>query len=261
MKISPVIYLDYNATTPVAPEVMNEMLPYFLSHYGNPSSNDHLLGWQAKETMEACRRQLSDSLGTNDCKIIFTAGATESINMVLRGLRQSSKNHIITCKTEHSAMLDTCRTLEGVGFEVTYLDVDQDGIVDIDQLKGSVNERTFMVAIMWVNNETGVIQPIEEIGEFCHQNDLIFLTDATQAIGKIPIDLSNLPVDVILGSAHKIYGPKGVGFLGIRKELAKQLNPQTTGGGQEYSKRAGTSNLPGIVGLSKSSCPGLRFIK
>ena len=249
---SPIIYLDYNATTPVAPEVMNEMLPFYLSNYGNASSNDHLLGWQAKEAVAEARLALAEILGCTAHEVIFTAGATESINMVLRGLKIMGKNHIITCKTEHNAVLDTCQELEHEGYTVTYLEVDSDGLVDLEQVKAAINEETLLVAIMWVNNETGVIQPIEAIGQICQEREIPFMSDATQAIGKLRIDLASLPVDIILGSAHKIYGPKGIGFLATKQRWLSHLEPVITGGGQESRKRAGTTNVPGIVGLTKA---------
>lgn len=248
----PVIYLDYNATTPVAPEVVNEMLPLFLSNFGNASSNDHILGWRAKEFVDQARASLAKAFGCGGAEIIFTGGATESINMVLRGFRAGKKNHIITAKTEHNAVLDTCQQLENEGFRVTYLDVDEDGLISLEELEAAITEDTLLVTVMWVNNETGVIQPIEKIGALCKDRGVVFMSDATQAIGRMSIDLSKIPVDIILGSAHKIYGPKGIGFLRITKTLQKQLTPITTGGGQEYGKRAGTTNVPSIVGMSKA---------
>jgi cysteine desulfurase len=248
--VQPVIYLDYNATTPVAPEVMNQMLPLFLSNYGNASSSDHLLGWQAKEELENARKMLANDMGASNMDLIFTGGATESINMVLRGLSIAGKNHIVTVKTEHSAVLDTCRILEKRGMEITYLDVDHEGLVDSAELERAIRDTTWLVSVMWVNNETGIIQPVERIGELCRSRNVLFMSDATQAIGKIAIDMTNMPIDIILGSGHKIYGPKGVGFLAMKKELLQHLDPVITGGGQEYRKRAGTINLPAIVGLS-----------
>lgn len=228
------------------------MLPLFLSNYGNASSNDHLLGWHAKETLENARKSLANDLGAENSEIIFTAGATESINMILQGLRIEGKNHIITVKTEHNAVLDTCKMLENDGFTVTYLGVDQNGLIDLKEFEEAITETTLLVTIMWVNNETGVIQPIDEIGAICRKRDVIFMSDTTQAIGKLKIDMASLPVDIILGSAHKIYGPKGVGFLALDKHLMDYLKPIIIGGGQEYRKRAGTINLPSIIGLSQA---------
>jgi len=252
MNSSSVIYLDYNATTPVDPRVVNAMLPLFQTNYGNPSSTDHILGWQAKDIIEKARLSIAENLGAYSAEIIFTAGATESINMVLRGLQIEKKSHIITAKSEHNAVLDTCQELGNRGQDVTYLDVDSDGLIDLELLEKSITEKTFLVTIMWVNNETGVIQPINDIARLCRKYNIIFMCDATQAIGKIPIDLKSCPVDIILGSAHKIYGPKGVGFLKITKELQKKLIPVLTGGGQEFRKRAGTLNVPSIVGFAKA---------
>ena len=218
MNIHPVIYLDYNATTPVAPEVMNAMLPFYLSNYGNPSSNDHLQGWQAKEALEQARESLLRQLGAINHELVFTSGATESINMVLRGLKIPGKNHIITCKTEHRAVLDTCEALKRQGFKITYLEVDQEGLLSPDKLAAAITDKTLLVSIMWVNNETGVIQPVARISDICQEHNIPFMTDATQAVGKLKIDLSLIPADFILGSAHKIYGPKGLGFLMIKRQ-------------------------------------------
>jgi cysteine desulfurase len=252
MNINPAIYLDYNATTPVAPEVVNEMLPHFLTAYGNPSSNDHILGWQAKEAVEEARKAIADGLDALSEEIIFTAGATEALNMVLRGLNNVPGSHVITLKTEHNAVLDTCAVLEKTGTEVSYLDVDDNGIISLKELEDTIRPETSLACIMMVNNETGVVQPIKEIAEICHKKGILLMSDTTQIIGKMPVSASELGVDILTGSAHKFYGPNGVGFLYINKSIIKDLSPIITGGGQEGKKRAGTVNVPGIVGMAKA---------
>jgi len=252
LNINPAIYLDYNATTPVAPEVVNEMLPHFLSAYGNPSSSDHIMGWQAKEAEEEARANMARILNVKSQELIFTAGATEAINMVLRGMEKGSRNHIITLKSEHNAVLDTCVALESSGVDVTYLGVDQNGIINLEELENAITEHTYMVSVMLVNNETGVIQPLKDIAAICKSNSVLFMSDATQAIGKMPVNVEELGLDIMAGSAHKFYGPKGVGFLYMKDDLYKRLNPIITGGGQELKKRAGTTNVPGIIGMAKA---------
>jgi cysteine desulfurase len=255
MNINPAIYLDYNATTPVAPEVVNEMLPHFLSAYGNPSSSDHIMGWQAQEAIEGCRVKIARILNIKSEELIFTAGATEAINLAIRGLQSfndKEANHIITLKSEHNAVLDTCIALENTGTRVSYLNVDKNGIINMDELADAFTEQTLMVSVMMVNNETGVIQPIKEIAALCKARGVIFMSDATQAIGKMPVNAEELGIDIMVGSAHKLYGPKGVGFLYIDKAHAKNLQPIITGGGQEQRKRAGTINVPGIIGMAKA---------
>jgi cysteine desulfurase len=255
MKPNSAIYLDYNATTPIAPEVMNEMLPYYLTAYGNASSADHIYGWQAKEAVEEARTQLASNLGAHAKEMLFTAGATESINMALRGIvaNKVGKKHIITVSTEHSAVIDTCKALEEDGdVSVTYLSVDRNGLIDLTELEEAIIPSTVLVSIMWVNNETGVIQPIPEIASICAARGILFMSDATQAIGKTKINLAEIKIDIIVGSAHKIYGPKGVGFIYLRKPLIDSLMPIITGGGQEMRKRAGTTNVPSIIGLASS---------
>ena len=255
MDLNPAIYLDYNATTPVAPEVVNEMLPHFLSAYGNPSSSDHIMGWQAQEAVEGGRVSMARSLNVKNEEIIFTAGATEAINLAMRGLQSFNNkgvSHIITLKSEHNAVLDTCLALQKSGTRVSFLGVDKNGIIDLGELATAFTDETSMVSVMMVNNETGVIQPIKEIGALCKANGVIFMSDATQAIGKIPVNAQELGMDIMVGSAHKLYGPKGVGFLYINKEFGKNLLPIITGGGQEQKKRAGTINVPGIIGMAKA---------
>ena len=252
MDINPAIYLDYNATTPVAPEVVNEMLPHFLSAYGNPSSSDHIMGWQAQEAIDEARASMAGNLGINSQEIIFTAGATEAINLVLRGLDVGDKRHIITLKSEHNAVLDTCNDLEKTGARVTYLGVDKNGLVNLEELANTITDKTSLVSIMMVNNETGVIQPIKEIAALCKEKEILFMSDATQAIGKMPVNVEELGIDIMVGSAHKLYGPKGVGFIYIGEDYNKNLHPIITGGGQEQKKRAGTINVPGIIGMAKA---------
>lgn len=252
MDINPAIYLDYNATTPVAPEVVNEMLPHFLTAYGNPSSSDHIMGWQAQEAVDEARGSMAKNLNVNSQELIFTAGATEAINLVLRGLDTGERNLIITLKSEHNAVLDTCVALEKTGAMVSYLGVDENGIINLAELASAITEKTALVSVMMVNNETGVIQPIKEIAALCKARGVLFMSDATQAIGKMPVDTEALGIDIMVGSAHKLYGPKGVGFLYISEAHANKLYPIITGGGQEQKKRAGTTNVPGIIGMAKA---------
>ena len=252
MDINPAIYLDYNATTPVAPEVVNEMLPHFLTAYGNPSSSDHILGWQAQEAIDKARASMANNLNIKSEGIIFTAGATEAINLVLRGFDLGNKDHIITLKSEHNAVLDTCADLEKIGVKVSYLGVNNNGIVNLDELANTITEQTALVSVMMVNNETGVIQPVKEIAAISRDRGVLFMSDTTQAIGKMSVNVKELGIDIMVGSAHKHYGPKGVGFLSISGDYAKKLNPIITGGGQEQKKRAGTINVPGIIGMARA---------
>ena len=263
MNINPAIYLDYNATTPVAPEVVNEMLPHFLSAYGNPSSSDHIMGWQAQEAIEGARVSMARHLAVKSEEIIFTAGATEAINLAIRGLQSfntKEANHIITLKSEHNAVLDTCVALEQTGTRVSYLGVDKNGIINLNELSDAFTDQTLLVSVMMVNNETGVIQPIKEIAALCKAKGVIFMSDATQAIGKMPVNTDELGIDIMVGSAHKLYGPKGVGFLYINNAYAKKLQPIITGGGQEQKKRAGTINVPGIIGMAKALDLGIELL-
>jgi cysteine desulfurase len=252
LNISPAIYLDYNATTPVAPEVVNEMLPHFLTAYGNPSSNDHIMGWQAQEAVDKARANIAKTLNIKGDEIFFTAGATEAINLALRGLNLGDKAHIITLKSEHNAVLDTCSDLEKTTTKISYLDVDNNGIINLNELVNTITDQTTLVSVMMVNNETGVIQPIKEIAAICREREVLCMSDATQAIGKMPVNVKELGLDIMVGSAHKHYGPKGVGFLYISEEHINKLQPIITGGGQEQKKRAGTINVSGIIGLAKA---------
>jgi cysteine desulfurase len=245
-------YLDTASTTKVDERVLSEMLPYFSEYYGNASSN-HSFGKKAKEAVEKARIQVADILNCDSKEIIFTSGSTESINLALKGFVESNidrGNHIITVKTEHKAVLATCEYLETKGYEVTYLDVDENGLISMDQLRETVKESTLLVVIMYVNNETGVIQPIKEIGILCKENDIAFFSDATQAVGKLEIDVDKDCIDMLCFSGHKLNGPKGVGALYKRKDI--ELTPLIHGGGQEKGLRGGTYNTPLIVGLGKA---------
>ena len=250
------IYLDYNSTTPVDERVLAEMLPFFTEHFGNASSNTHTLGWYAQGAIEKARQQVANFIGAENSEIVFTSGATEAINMALKGVfeaYQSKGNHIITCKTEHKAVLDTCAYLEEKGAIVTYLNVDREGRIDLDELKESFKDKTILVAIMAANNETGVLQDLEKIAEITHQHESIFFSDTTQLAGKLPIDVNEMGLDMCCISAHKLYGPKGVGALYVRrKDPRVSLIPLFHGGGHENHKRSGTLNVAGIVGLGKA---------
>ena len=246
------IYLDTASTTKVDARVLEEMLPYFSEYYGNASSN-HSFGNKAKEAVEKARIQVADILNCDSKEIIFTSGSTESINLALKGFVESNidrGNHIITAKTEHKAVLATCEYLETKGYEVTYLDVDENGLISMDQLRETVKESTLLVVIMYVNNESGVIQPMREIGMLCKENDVAFFSDATQAVGKLEIDVDKDCIDMLCFSGHKLNGPKGVGVLYKRKNI--ELTPLIHGGGQEMGLRGGTYNSPLIVGLGKA---------
>lgn len=247
------IYLDYNATTPVDKEVLETMLPFFSEMYGNAASKTHPLGWQAEAAVEKARKQVATLIGSEDNEIIFTSGSTEACNLAIKGVfekYQSKGNHIITVSTEHKAVLDTCATLEKKGAHVTYLQVDPEGLIDLDELKKAISEKTILVCVMLANNETGVIQPIEKIAEIVHSNNSLLFCDATQAAGKINIEVNELGVDLLCLSAHKFYGPKGVGALFVRRKNPRVvLQEQISGGGHEKGLRSGTLNVPGIVGL------------
>ena len=252
MTLGNLIYLDNNATTPIDERVLNEMLPYYTDYFGNSSSIHHF-GEIINKGVAKAREQVAALLGASPKEIIFTSGATEGINLGLKGAafaNQHKGKHIVTCKTEHKAVLDTCQYLEQIGFDVTYLPVGRDGIIDIEEFKSVLTPHTILVSIMWVNNETGVIQPIEEIIELTHKTGSLFFTDATQAVGKIPINVYELDIDLLSFSAHKFYGPKGIGGLYVKKGI--NLITQTHGGGHEFGLRSGTSNVPGIIGLGKA---------
>src|ERR1700758_2728142 len=247
------IYMDNHATTPMDPRVLEEMLPYFMEKFGNAASRNHSFGWAGEEGVETSRERIAKLIGATAKEIIFTSGATESDNLAIKGVAEMYRekgNHIITAVTEHKAVLDTCKHLEKYGFRVTYLPVQKDGLVDLDDLKRAIDDKTILVTIMAANNEIGVLQPVEEIGKLCRERGVIFHTDAVQAIGKIPFDVNKNNVDIASITGHKIYGPKGVGALYVRRKNPRvQLSAIIDGGGHERGMRSGTLNVPGIVGL------------
>ena len=238
------------------PRVLEAMLPYFTGVYGNAASRNHAFGWEAEAAVEKAREQIAKLIGATAKEIIFTSGATESNNLAIKGVAQMYKergNHIITQATEHKAVLDTCKRLEKEGFEVTYLQVQPDGLISLDDLKAAMTDKTILVSIMYANNEIGVIQPIAEIGKLCHEKNVIFHTDGVQAVGKVPVNVQAESIDLLSLTAHKIYGPKGVGALYVRRRNPRvQLTEQINGGGHERGMRSGTLNVPGIVGLGKA---------
>ena len=251
------IYFDYNATTPCHPEVVEAILPYFTSAYGNASSVHHPYGWIAENAVEAAREEVAELIGAESKEILFTSGATEAINLAIKGLALANKGkrkHLITIATEHKAVLDTIDHLVSQGFECTCLPVNAKGEISLDQLKSSFKKNTLMLVAMTANNETGNLHPIKEMAEMASAHGAFFITDAVQAVGKIPLNVKHLGVDMLALSAHKMYGPKGVGALYVRKGVPKiDLVAQITGGGQEMGRRSGTLNVPGIVGLGKAS--------
>ncbi|MBZ9730617.1 cysteine desulfurase [Salegentibacter sp. JZCK2] len=249
------IYLDYNASTPVDQRVVDTMLPYFTEKFGNASS-DHIFGWDAEEAVENSREQIAGLINCKITEITFSSGATEAANLALFGFCERNRykgNHIITCKTEHKAVLDTMLALQRKGFEVTYLDVDLEGNIDLQELAESITSETILVCLMLANNETGLIHPMLEIEKIVHSKNVKLMSDITQAVGKIPIDLKRLNLDLAIFSSHKIYGPKGVGALYINKKNKVEIDPYVFGGGQEKAIRPGTLNVPGIVGFGKAA--------
>ena len=250
------VYLDYHATTPVDARVLESMLPWFTRDFGNPASRSHVYGWKASEAVEIARSQVADLLNTDSKSIIFTSGSTEGLNMAIKGLAENSGHigkHIITVATEHHAVLDTIDWLNRKGYELSILPVDGNGILDIEHLRNTIRNDTIMVIVMWANNETGVVQDIKEIGLLCHQAGVPLVCDATQAAGKIDIDLVKIPVGMLAISAHKMYGPKGVGALYINPSMKVKPAALIHGGGHERGYRSGTLNVPGIVGLGSAS--------
>ncbi|MDA9555139.1 IscS subfamily cysteine desulfurase [Pelobium sp.] len=250
------IYLDNNATTPMDPRVLEAMLPYFTEKFGNAASRNHPFGWAAEEGVDYAREQVAKLIGASEKEIIFTSGATESDNLAIKGVYEMYKdkgNHIITLTTEHKAVLDACKHLEKLGANVTYLDVESDGLVDLKKLEAAITDQTILVAIMYANNEIGVIQPIKEISAIAHKHGALFFTDAVQAVGKIPVNVIEDGIDLLALSGHKMYGPKGVGALYVRRKNPRvKVTSQMDGGGHERGMRSGTLNVPGIVGLGKA---------
>ena len=250
------IYLDNHATTRVDPRVLQAMLPYFTEHFGNAASRNHQFGWEAEVAVDKGRQQIANLIGATPKEIIFTSGATESNNLAIKGVAEmyaNKGNHIITQATEHKAVLDTCKKLEKHGARVTYLAVKQDGLIDLDQLRAAITDKTVLVSIMYANNEIGVLQPIAEIGKICKEKGVLFHTDAVQACGKVPVNVIKDNVDLLSLSGHKIYGPKGVGALYVRRKSPRvQLTAQIDGGGHERGMRSGTLNVTGIVGLGEA---------
>jgi len=257
MTLSTPIYLDYAATCPVDPRVVQAMLPHFTDAFGNAASRTHSFGWTAEEAVERARNEVANTMGADSKEIVWTSGATESNNLAIKGVAEYSAeqgNHIITLVTEHKAVLDTCKYLERHGCEVTYLPVDPRGLVTVEQIENAITDKTVLVTVMFANNETGVIQPIADIGALCRKKKVLFHTDATQAFGKVPIDVEAMSIDLMSISAHKIYGPKGVGALYVRRRKPRvRLAPQIHGGGHERGNRSGTLNVPGIVGFGEAA--------
>src|SRR3989442_2956189 len=251
------IYMDYHATTPVDPRVVEAMVPYFTQHFGNAASRNHPFGWEAEEAVDKARKQVADLIGANAKEIVFTSGATESDNLAIKGVAEMYRekgNHIITCVTEHKAVIDACKRLEKEGYRVTYLPVQKDGLISLEDLRDAITDKTILVTIMTANNEIGVIQPIAEIAALAKAKGILVHTDAVQAVGKVPFNVNDLKVDLVSISAHKMYGPKGVGALFVRRRNPRVLlAPQIDGGGHERGMRSGTLNVPGVVGMGKAA--------
>jgi cysteine desulfurase len=250
------IYLDNNATTPMDPRVLEAMIPYFTEHFGNAASRNHPFGWQAEEAVDYAREQVAALIGADPKEIIFTSGATEGDNLGIKGVYEmyaSKGNHIITATTEHKAVLDTCKHIEKLGGEVTYLDVQENGLIDLQALEAAIKPTTILVAIMYANNEIGVVQPVKEISAIAKKHGVLFFTDGVQAVGKIPVDVNKDGIDIMAFTAHKMYGPKGIGALYVRRKNPRvKVTAQMDGGGHERGMRSGTLNVPGIVGFGKA---------
>ncbi|MBS1668838.1 MAG: IscS subfamily cysteine desulfurase [Bacteroidetes bacterium] len=250
------IYLDHNATTPCDPRVVEAMLPYFTNQFGNAASRNHPFGWQAEEAVDYAREQVAKLIGADPKEIIFTSGATEADNLAIKGvfdMYASKGNHIITANTEHKAVLDTCKHIEKEGGQVTYLQVKPDGLIDLGELEAAITPKTVLIAIMYANNEIGVIQPVQEISKIARKHGILFFSDATQAVGKVPVDVNKDGIDLMAFTAHKMYGPKGIGALYVRRKNPRvKVTSQMDGGGHERGMRSGTLNVPGIVGFGKA---------
>jgi cysteine desulfurase len=251
--VKPPVYLDYNSTTPVDPRVLTAMLPWFTEKFGNAASRTHVFGWEAEEAVEIAREQVARFIGAEPKEVVFTSGATEADNLALKGVAEayaSKGNHIITVVTEHKAVIDTCHHLERLGHDITWLPVDDGGIIDPAQLESAIRPSTVLIAVMYANNEIGVIQPVREISAIARHHGVLFFSDATQAVGKVPVDVKADGIDLLALSAHKIYGPKGIGALYVRRRDPRvRLIAQMDGGGHERGMRSGTLNVPAIVGL------------
>jgi len=250
------IYFDFQATTPLDPRVLEAMIPYFTEDFGNAASRSHAFGWKAEEAVETARGRIASLIGASPKEIVFTSGSTESINLAIKGVAEmyaEKGRHIVTSQVEHKAVLDTCKHLEKLGFEVTYLKPTKKGRVTVEMVEGALRPDTILVALLWANNEVGTLNPIREIGDLCHRKGVLFFSDATQAVGKIPVDVEKDHVDLLCLSGHKIYGPKGVGCLYVRRKNPRvRLVAQIDGGGHERGMRSGTLNVPGVVGLGKA---------
>jgi cysteine desulfurase len=251
------IYLDHNATTPCDPRVVEAMLPYFSEHFGNAASRHHAFGWRAEAAVDYAREQVANLIGAEPKEIVFTSGATEADNLAIKGVCEmyaSKGNHIITCAIEHKAVLDTCKHLEKLGIEVSYLPVLPNGSIDLNELEAAIRPGTILISLMYANNEIGTIMPVKAISELARKHGILFFTDATQAVGKIPVDVNKDQIDLLALTAHKMYGPKGVGALYVRRRDPRvRLASQMDGGGHERGMRSGTLNVPGIVGLGKAA--------
>src|ERR1700674_2158760 len=250
------IYMDYHATTPMDPRVFATMKPYFLQTFGNSASRNHSFGWEAEEAVEKARKQIAAIIGATAKEIVFTSGATESNNLAIKGVAEmyaEKGNHIITAATEHKAVLDTCKRLEKSGVRVTYLPVQSNGLIDLEMLKEAITDKTVLISVMYANNEIGVVQPMSEIGKIAKARGVLVHSDATQAVGKVPVNVIKDNIDLMSLSGHKIYGPKGVGALYVRRKSPRvQITAQMDGGGHERGMRSGTLNVPGIVGMGEA---------
>jgi cysteine desulfurase len=257
MNVKLPIYLDNNATTRVDPRVLEAMLPYFSETYGNAASKSHAFGWAAEDAVDTARENIGKVINADAKEIVFTSGATESNNLAIKGIAEmyaDKGDHIITVVTEHKAVLDTCKHLESLGKRVTYLEVDSEGLINLEELEAAITEKTILVSIMFANNEIGVIQPMKEIGAICRKHNVLFHTDAVQAFGKVPVDVQSMNIDLLSATAHKIYGPKGIGMLYVRRRNPRvRLTAQIDGGGHERGFRSGTLNVTGIVGFGKAA--------